>query len=182
VLLAWLPTIYADNGFSAEHAGLVLAVAQIAQLAACILVPVLARALRDQRLLAAGFAALTGAAYLGIGVAPTLAPVLWAVLLGLGQGGALTVALMMIVVRSPDTASAARLSGMAQGVGYVLAAAGPPLVGALHDGLGGWTLALIMVTGLCGVELVVGLLAGRDRVIGALEAPVRTGTVVRVAR
>jgi CP family cyanate transporter-like MFS transporter len=182
VLLAWLPTIYADNGFSAEHAGLVLAVAQIAQLAACILVPVLARALRDQRLLAAGFAALTGAAYLGIGVAPTLAPVLWAVLLGLGQGGALTVALMMIVVRSPDTASAARLSGMAQGVGYVLAAAGPPLVGALHDGLGGWTLALIMVTGLCGVELVVGLLAGRDRVIGPLEAPVRTGTVVRVAR
>jgi CP family cyanate transporter-like MFS transporter len=182
VLLAWLPTIYADNGFTAAHAGLVLAVAQLAQLAACILLPVLARALRDQRLLAAGFAALTGAGYLGIGVAPTLAPLLWAVLLGLGQGGALTVALMMIVVRSPDTGSAARLSGMAQGVGYLLAAAGPPLVGALHDGLGGWTLALILLTGLCAVELVVGLLAGRDRVIGPLDVPVRTGGMAGVAR
>jgi CP family cyanate transporter-like MFS transporter len=182
VLLAWLPTIYADNGFTAAHAGLVLAVAQLAQLAACILLPVLARSLRDQRVLAAGCAALTGAGYLGIGVAPTVAPLLWAVLLGLGQGGALTVALMMIVVRSPDTGSAARLSGMAQGVGYLLAAAGPPVVGALHDALGGWTLALIVLTGLCAVELVIGLLAGRDRVLGPLDAPVRTGGVARVAR
>lgn len=182
VLLAWLPTIYADNGFTAAHAGFVLAVAQLAQLAACIVLPVLARSLRDQRVLAAGCAALTGAGYLGIGVAPTVAPLLWAVLLGLGQGGALTVALMMIVVRSPDTGSAARLSGMAQGVGYLLAAAGPPVVGALHDALGGWTLALIVLTGLCAVELVIGLLAGRDRVIGPLDAPVRTGGVARVTR
>ena len=100
---------------------------------ACVLLPLLARGFRDQRLLAAGFAALTGAGYLGIALAPAAAPVVWSVLLGLGQGGALTIALMMIVVRSPDTAAAARLSGMAQGVGYLLAAAGPPVVGALHD-------------------------------------------------
>ncbi len=181
VLLVWLPTIYADNGLSAAHAGMILATAQIAQLAACILVPVLARAFRDQRVLAAGFAALTGAGYLGIAFVPVASPIAWSVLLGLGQGGALTVALMMIVVRSPDTAAAARLSAMAQGVGYLLAAAGPPLVGALHDRLGGWTLSLVLLTALCAVELVVGLLAGRDRLTGPSSAAVPAAERVEVA-
>ena len=179
VLLAWMPTIYADSGLTPGQGGMILAVAQIAQLLACMLLPVVARGLRDQRALAAGCAALTGAGYLGMALAPAAAPVVWSVVLGLGQGGALTVALMMIVVRSPDTVSAARLSGMAQGVGYLLAAAGPPLVGVLHDHWGGWTLALLLGTGLCGVELVVGVLAGRDRLTGpeaAAPSTVRTRT------
>ena len=178
VLLAWMPTIYSDSGLTPAQAGMILAVAQIAQLLACIVLPLLARGFRDQRVLAAGFAALTGAAYLGIALAPAAAPVVWSVLLGLGQGGALTIALMMIVVRSPDTAAAARLSGMAQGVGYLLAAAGPPLVGALHDRIGGWTLGLLLAAALCAVELVVGLLAGRDRLTGpvvTVPAKARTG-------
>jgi CP family cyanate transporter-like MFS transporter len=40
------------------------------------------------------------------------------------------------VLRSPDSHVAAHLSGMAQGIGYILAAAGPFLVGLLHSATG----------------------------------------------
>lgn len=182
VLLAWLPTIYADNGLTPVQAGLILAVAQLAQLVACLLVPVLAAMVRDQRALAAGFAVLTAIAYLGIAVAPLAAPLLWSVVLGLGQGGALTVALMLIVLRSPDTASAAGLSAMSQGVGYLVAACGPPLVGMIHDLTGGWMPVLLALTTVCAVECGVGILAGRNRTVRPAPptgtAPPDVGTVM----
>lgn len=165
VLLAWLPTIYADNGLSAVRAGLILAVAQVAQLVACLLAPMVAAVVRDQRALAAGFAILTAIAYLGFAVAPLAAPMLWSVVLGLGQGGALTVALMLIVLRSPDTSAAAGLSAMSQGVGYLVAACGPPLVGMISELTGGWAPVLLVLTIVCLVECAMGILAGRNRTI-----------------
>ncbi|MBN0466998.1 cyanate transporter, partial [Pseudomonas aeruginosa] len=62
----------------------------------------------------------------------------WAVLLGLGQGGTFSIALALIVLRSRDAHVASHLSGMAQGVGYTLAAMGPFMVGVVHDMTGGW--------------------------------------------
>ena len=50
---------------------------------------------------------------------------------------------------------------MAQCIGYLLAAAGPTLVGALHDILGGWSVTLSLCTLLCCVMALIGLLAGR---------------------
>lgn len=63
---------------------------------------------------------------------------LWAGLLGLGQGGQFSVALLLVVLRAPNPQRAAQLSGMAQGVGYTLAAFGPLAVGLLHDAMGRW--------------------------------------------
>ena len=62
----------------------------------------------------------------------------WAVLLGLGQGGNFSVALSLIVLRSADARVAASLSAMTQGIGYTMAAAGPYLMGVLHDLTGSW--------------------------------------------
>jgi CP family cyanate transporter-like MFS transporter len=52
---------------------------------------------------------------------------------------------------------------MAQGVGYLIAAAGPVGVGAPHDRTGGWTWPLLAEITVAAVQLVVALLAGRDR-------------------
>jgi CP family cyanate transporter-like MFS transporter len=65
----------------------------------------------------------------------------WAVLQGIGQGGLFAMAMTVIVLRSPDSLVAAQLSGMAQGVGYVLAAFGPLLIGVLHSITGGYAAA-----------------------------------------
>ena len=61
------------------------------------------------------------------------APSLWAILLGLGFGTGFTLVLALFVLRAHDAPHAAALSGMAQSVGYTVAAIGPIAVGALHD-------------------------------------------------
>jgi CP family cyanate transporter-like MFS transporter len=84
------------------------------------------------------------------------------VLLGLGQGGGFSMALTLLVVRARDADGAGRLSGMAQSLGYIMAAFGPLLVGVLRDVSGGWQAAggFLIAIGL-GATLA-GLKAGRD--------------------
>ena len=125
--------------------------------------------MRDQRKAVVGTVALTVTGLLGILLAPSSTALVWVILLGLGQGAALSLALLMIVLRAGDDNTAARLSSMAQGFGYLLAATGPLVTGLLHAATGSWTIPLILLVALCGVELVVGLAAGRARVIHAHE-------------
>ena len=60
---------------------------------------------------------------------------------------------------------AAALSGMAQSVGYLLAACGPPLMGRIHDANGDWHIPLLAVALISLVMAICGALAGRDREI-----------------
>ncbi|MCB1676146.1 MAG: hypothetical protein KDI01_07635, partial [Halioglobus sp.] len=90
----------------------------------------------------------------------------WVVVLGLGQGGAFSIALTLLAVRARDAPTAAQLSGMAQGVGYTLAALGPLLVGVLHDLFQDWQVAGLFL-GLVGAgAMAAGLGAGRDLYVG----------------
>ncbi|MNC82583.1 Inner membrane transport protein YeaN [compost metagenome] len=52
---------------------------------------------------------------------------------------------------------------MAQAVGYLLAACGPPLMGKIHDASGAWHISLIGVAVIALAMAVFGGLAGRDR-------------------
>lgn len=63
-------------------------------------------------------------------------------------------------VASPQLA--ASLSGMAQFIGYLLAAGGPSLTGKLHDTTGSWSLTLVFCIVVSVAMLWSGLLAGRD--------------------
>ena len=56
---------------------------------------------------------------------------------------------------------AARLSTMAQGFGYLIAAAGPALVGVLHAATGDWTLALAVLFVLLLPQVWAGTVATR---------------------
>jgi CP family cyanate transporter-like MFS transporter len=80
-------------------------------------------------------------ALVGLLFAPLSTVWTWALFQGIGQGGLFAMAMTLIVLRSPDPHVAAHLSGMAQGVGYVLAAAGPLLVGVLHSLTGSYDVA-----------------------------------------
>jgi CP family cyanate transporter-like MFS transporter len=111
--------------------------------------------------------ALTAIGLLGILLAPSSTALVWVIVLGLGQGAALSLALLMIVLRAGDDETAARLSSMAQGFGYLIAASGPLVTGLLHAATGSWDVPLVLLIALCGVELVVGLAAARARVIHA---------------
>jgi CP family cyanate transporter-like MFS transporter len=52
---------------------------------------------------------------------------------------------------------------MGQSIGYLFAALGPLLFGLLHDATGGWTVPLLILATLIGMQAVVALAAGRVR-------------------
>lgn len=165
VLIAWMPTIFTDHGMSRATAGVIFAFNNLIQVAGAFGVPLLAGRMRSQRPLVALVTGLVAAGYAGLMVAPVSGAWLWSAVLGVGQGGAVGLALTLIVLRSGDATTAARLSGMAQTVGYLLAAAGPLAAGAVYQATGGWTVPICLVLGVCAAALVVGLLAARDRTV-----------------
>ncbi|MEC4015806.1 CynX/NimT family MFS transporter [Streptomyces sp. H27-D2] len=166
VFIAWLPTILTDHGMAKGTAGLVFAFSTLVQMIGSFVVPLLAGRMRSQRPLACMVAALMASGITGLLIAPVAGAWLWAALIGVGQGGALGLALTMMVLRSKDAHTAARLSGMAQTWGYLLAAAGPLVLGAVRQATGGWTLPLALLLGVCVGLVLLGLGAGRDRRIG----------------
>ncbi|MBA6439351.1 CynX/NimT family MFS transporter [Streptomyces sp. GMR22] len=167
VCIAWMPTIFTDHGMSKSAAGLVFAFSTMVQMVGSFVVPTLAGRMRSQRTLAVAVAALMGAGIAGLLVAPAAGAWVWAALIGLGQGGSVGLALTMMVLRTGDAHTSARLSGMAQTWGYLLAAVGPLALGAVHQTTGGWALPLTLMLAVCGALALLGLGAGRDRRIRA---------------
>ncbi|MDO5052535.1 MAG: MFS transporter [Pseudoclavibacter sp.] len=163
ITTAWLPSISRAAGADAVRAGLDLFLCQLAGLLAGLAVTPIMAGRRDQRP-----AVLVACAPLALGAAGMLlAPglmTLWSVVLGIGQGAGLVVALALIALRADGTRQAARLSGMTQGVGYALAALGPVLAGAAHEHGGSWAPVLLGLLGLSAAQAAIGWACGRDRV------------------
>src|SRR3954462_2313740 len=144
---AWLPTLLADAGVPVGRGGLLLAVSNVVGAAGALLAPAAAGRMRTQRPL--GLAVLC--AYLvglgGLLASPGSGTVVWVAFFGLAQGSGFALGLTLIVLRSATPLVAARLGGVAQCVGYLVAATGPVLLGALHDATAGWPwpMALLLV-------------------------------------
>ena len=165
--LSWLPTLLRDRGATAAHAGTLLALMNLGNAVTAMLVPVLAHRMAAQRLLVVPTVIATAAGIAGALYAPLGSAWAWILLLGLAQGAALGLGIFFTVARAPDPVTAASLGSMAQSVGYLVSAAGPLAVGFLRAATGSWTVPIVLLLALCAVELVVGLLAGRDRMIPA---------------
>jgi MFS transporter, CP family, cyanate transporter len=162
IVFGWLPSILIGRGLTPTQAGLVLSGSVIVQLASSLAAPWLATRGKDQRLAIVVVMALVIAGLFGCLYAPLEGLWGWAILLGLGQGGAFSLALTLIVLRSGDAHVAANLSGMAQGIGYTLASMVPFAVGLVHDLTGSWT-ALGWIFGIVGIAAILaGLGAGRS--------------------
>lgn len=168
VIIGWLPAFLAETGMSAAQAGTLHGAMQLATaLPGLVLGPVLRR-LRDQRLAASVLALCAALALTGLLALPRFAA-FWTLLFGLSSGAWFILALALIGLRTGHAQQTAVLSGMAQSVGYLLAAAGPMAMGALHDTLGSWRLPLGVCIALAVVSAFVGALAGRDLQIGQAE-------------
>lgn len=164
---AWLPTIFEQHGTRAVTAGWLLSLAGITSLPAALVAPVLASTATRQRAAVIVTACLNALALAGLLWHPRAGAVAWMILLGLSQGSSLSLALMFIVARAPDTRLAAELSGMAQTIGYLVAGGGPFVMGALRDATGGWTISLAVLAAALAPQLVCGLGSSRSRSVGA---------------
>lgn len=164
VLMAWLPTIEQSRGVPATTAGIHLSVFLLISVFASLAAGGILHRGSDQRLVSFASGALTCVTFLGLALAPDFT-LLWVLLGAIGCGSLIVIALSLFSLRTVNYPQAASLSGMAQSVGYGLAAVGPVMFGGLRDASGSWTLPLLGTAALMAVLAVTGVLAGRDRVI-----------------
>ncbi|WP_028933777.1 CynX/NimT family MFS transporter [Pseudonocardia spinosispora] len=162
VMITWLPSILVTHGFTEDRAGWVLFLFQLVALAVSLTLPIVTRRLSGQRVVAATCASCCLLGYLGLAVAPGFA-IAWVVLAGLGGGGTLVLALSFMALRSTTPSETAALSGMAQSIGYLLAAIGPVLLGALHDLTHSWTPSIYILAATAALLTLTALGAGRSR-------------------
>ena len=162
VVLAWLPDILQSRGFDSVYAGWMLSVSQATGVLGSLLIPVIAGKRPDQRavvvlLIALEVLSIIGLMLPGVGLVP-----LWSALIGFALGGSFGLSLLFIVLRADDPEVATELSGMAQSVGYFIAAIGPIIFGAIFDLTGTWIYPLALLFALAFLKLYFGLGAGRD--------------------
>jgi CP family cyanate transporter-like MFS transporter len=166
---AWLPAVFVSRGADAAAAGWLLSLANGVGIAGSLVAPVVAARLRAQTAVAVAATGVTALGLLGTLLLPGAEIVSMAVF-GIGQGAALGIALTLIVLRAPDGAHASQLSGMAQSMGYLLAASGPFVLGALHDLTDSWTVPLVVLLALLAPQALSGGLAGRERFVARRRA------------
>lgn len=172
-VMGWMAPILRWRGLDGVTAGFYTSASILVQVATCLLVPPLAARFRSQSLFSAGLAFLAASALLGLLFAPRgLLPVL-ALLQGIGQGGLFAIAMTIIILRSPDPRVAARLSGMSQAIGYVLAAFGPMLVGMLHSATGSYAVTAWLFAAIGLAAMASGWGAGRSKFVVAREVAAR---------
>jgi MFS transporter, CP family, cyanate transporter len=163
--LSWFPTLFQDRGTSAVHAGTLLAIMGAGNAVTALGVPALAHRLKDQRLLSAVWMIVTAVGLAGSAFAPLGAAAAFMLLLGFGQGASLGLGIFYTVARAPDPVTSASLSGFAQSLGYLVASAGPLLLGFLHTATGGWDIPVWVLMVVVALQLISGWLAGRDRTV-----------------
>ncbi|MBB4685243.1 CynX/NimT family MFS transporter [Amycolatopsis jiangsuensis] len=164
VVMGWLPQVFIDAGVSKSAAGLLLGLISLIAVPISLVIPPIAARQGSQSgwIVALGVCGVAGMA--GVLIAPAWSPVLWSLLIGIGMS-VFSLALTVIALRARTGADTARLSGMAQGFGYLLAAVGPFAFGLLHDATGGWQVSLIVLLGVWVVQMLFGALAGRRRFV-----------------
>ncbi len=163
--LSWLPTIFQGRGTSAVTAGNLLALMAAGNLVGALTVPVLAHRAPDQRALVVPSMTAMGVGLAGSLWAPLGGVWFWVLVLGIGQGSCLALAIFFMVARAPDPGVSASLSAFAQSAGYLVASAGPLEFGLLHSATGSWSIPAALLLVLCAAALVVGLFAARPLVL-----------------
>ncbi|WP_312334170.1 MFS transporter [Sphingobacterium sp.] len=164
-LISWLPKVLVDYGMPSKDTGWLLFLIQIAMIPIMFIGPILANRMKDQRLLASLVAiGMLGSIFIfwhyklqGIYVA--------AILLGLSNGLSFSLSILFFTLRARSTANAIKISGMAQSVGYLLAAFGPPVFGKLHEIDATWNSSFYFLAASILLLLFAGWKAGEDRYV-----------------
>lgn len=152
--LTWLAPFYQSLGWSKELSGLLLTVLTIGEVIGTFGVTVITDRYSDRR---PALALVLGACVIGfsaMAVVPLAYPWIWALMAGVGIGGTFDLALLLPIDYAPSSEATGRLSSMVIGVGYLLSALGPLLVGILRGIVGGYTIPFLVLVGICIVMLL----------------------------
>lgn len=161
-VVAWLPQILFEKGMTASAAGWMISIFQFSTLPFTFLVPILAGRLKSQRTLVGFIALLFALGTVGVMLGSIRFIPLWMVCIGIAAGSAFSLAMMFFSLRTESVQEASEVSGMAQSIGYFLAALGPLFFGLMRDMTGGWTAPLILLVVSSVMILIAGMGAGKE--------------------
>lgn len=163
-IFGWFAQLYRDAGFSAQTAGVLLALITGMSIPLSLVIPAWAGRLGDPTRLLVTLMACYPLGYVGLLVAPSGGAWLWAVLVGIGTA-TFPLVLTLIGLRARTPAGTAALSGFTQSAGYLISIVGPFSIGALYDATDGWRAPLLLLIGICIPQLLAGLYASRPRYV-----------------
>lgn len=136
-LFTWIPAIVTSAGGSESLGGAMVAVFAGIGFVAALVAPALCVRLANPFPIVIVCACCYLLGFAGLLWAPLTATIIWVIFLGFGPT-TFPAVLTLINLRCRTGAGSAALSGFTQGVGYLIACAGPVLFGVLHDVTDGW--------------------------------------------
>ena len=171
-LVAWLPTIVGSKGLSEAFAGNMALLFQLMAIPATLVIPALCDKLKDQRILVYVVCVIyaTGMALFLFATSPVMMTVA-VVLMSIGMGGSISLSIAFISLRTPNSQRAAQLSGMSQSAGYLFAAVGPVVTGAIYDRILTWSVPVIIFIVLIVFLAICGTFAGHGYVDDTNTSP-----------
>ncbi|MFJ2712001.1 cyanate transporter [Pseudomonas sp. NPDC087346] len=149
-VLAWLAPYYVEQGWSEQHAGLLLGFLTAMEVISGLVTPAIANRSRDRRKVLMVLLGLIIAGFCGLILSPQHLSLLWPCLLGLGIGGLFPMSLIVSLDHLDNPQRAGGLTAFVQGIGYLIAGLSPLLAGVIRDRLGSfewawWSLTAVMV-------------------------------------
>lgn len=169
-LLTWLAAIHTHHGFSERAGGYSVAAYQAIGIIGTLAVGRLMQRVEDHRWVAAGLGTAMALGLTGMLALPALMP-LWAMVCGFASTSTLLLAMTMISLRANSPEQSTRLSGMAQGLGYIIAGSLPILAGTVFDATGSWVPSLGAALVVTAAYTVIGCFCGRDVQIRPADQP-----------
>lgn len=166
VTISWLPEILHFKGLSTQLSGWMLSLTQFIGLPASFIVPVLADKLKSQRGIIIVLTLSYFIGYCGILLSNNFTLiVISSLFIAFPLSGIFALALTLLGKRARTSKDAAELSGMAQSMGYILAAIGPIFIGLLFDLFGSWNIPIIAILITMIILLIFGLLVGKEQYV-----------------
>lgn len=164
-MTAWGPTILQSRGFTLEESSAAATFLQIIGLPITLLAPLLAKRFTARRILI-----ILSVCYAVGGILFYFAkePVLVYISLTFyaqGMGSTFSFAFLFFAQQGRNPRETALISGIVQSGGYVIAAVGPVLMGALADRTGVWTYSVIFLIAFIFIACTAGILSSKEGTI-----------------
>ncbi|EOX3825066.1 MFS transporter [Enterobacter quasiroggenkampii] len=153
LVLAWLPPLYIQAGWSARSSGYMLAWLTLTEVAAGFAVSALIGKFPDRRVPLITVLLLLLAGLLCLVFSPGTTPVLSTLLLGIGIGALFPLSLIVTFDHARTPAQAGKLLSKVQGGGYMIAALMPLVAGIVRDSSVSLTSAWLVMS--AGVVLLI---------------------------
>lgn len=164
-LVTWLPDMLIARGMSPVKAGIALSYMQLISLVGTFFVPNYLIRLNEQSnvILLVGIGYLFG--YSALFFQNEFIAFAALTVIGIGSGASLSIAYTLISLRTSEDLTTAKLSGMVQSAGYILAALGPLIFGISLDLFDNWNILIWFLLIMTVQFSLFGIPAGRNRKI-----------------